>query len=112
MMQGASSEWTVSNPNSAYYFFYSYTDVSPQSEHPNSEQFLKVTGFRGDGHADIQNVTHEANIVGQIWRSRDFCSGSITLYKETMQLGSNFLSVYSISSPGILRENIIWYLGI
>jgi hypothetical protein len=35
------------------------TVVSPQSE-----QFLKVTGFRGGGRAVIQNVTHKANIVG------------------------------------------------
>jgi hypothetical protein len=84
------------------------TVVSPQSEYPNSEQFLKVTGFRGDGRAVIPNVTHKANIVGQIWRSRDFCSGSIKLYKETMQLGSNCMSDYSIYSPGILRENIMY----
>jgi hypothetical protein len=64
-----------------------------------------VTDFRGDGRAVIQYVTHKANIVGQKWRSRDFCSGSITLYKETMQLGSNILSFYSIFSPEILREN-------
>jgi hypothetical protein len=38
------------------------TVVSPQSDHPNSEQFLKVTGFRGDA-LSYKNVTHKANIV-------------------------------------------------
>jgi hypothetical protein len=31
-----------------------YTVVSPQSEHPNSDQFLKASGFRGDGRGVIQ----------------------------------------------------------
>jgi len=149
-----------------------YTVVSPQTEHPNSEQILKVTGFRGDGRPVIQNVTLKANIVGpqsdgfgfwpwvkfhgyyagfeafssflsalcdrtrhqdsfswrkwadsleslakkslmsqpqgQIWRSREYLQWQYYIVYRNKADGIQLCEFYSISNPGILRENIMF----
>jgi hypothetical protein len=46
--------------NSPFFPSPSLTNVlqlCPESEHPNSEQFLKVTGFRGDGGCSLCGLT-------------------------------------------------------
>jgi len=57
-----------------------YTVDSPQSGFPRIEQFLKVTGFCGDGRAVIQNVTPIANIGGP--QSEGFGFGPLVNFRD------------------------------
>jgi hypothetical protein len=77
------------------------TVVSPLSEHPNCEQFLNLTGFRGDGRAVIQNVTHLANKAGPqsdgfSYRPRVKFNGFYANFRAFSQL---LLAFFAIGPP-------------